>query len=39
MDFKKDVELMLSCLKEGNDFDVRVYYGGLLYFEKMIVDI
>lgn len=38
MDFKKDVELLLSCLKESNKYDVRAYYGGLLNFEKMTVD-
>ena len=38
MDFKKDVELMLSCLKEGNDLDARAYHGGLSHLEKMTAD-
>ena len=38
MDFKKDVELMLSCLKEGNNLDARAYHGGLSHLEKMTAD-
>ena len=38
MDFKKDVELMLSCLKEGNNLDARAYHGGLSHLEKITAD-
>ena len=38
MDFKKDVELLLSCLKESNKHDARAYHGGLSNLEKMTVD-
>ena len=36
--FKKDVELMLSCLKEGNNLDARAYHGGLSHLEKVTAD-
>ena len=29
MDFKRDVELMLTCLKESCALDARAYHGGL----------
>ena len=38
MDFKKDVELMLSCLKEHNKLDAKAYHGGLTHLEKMKAD-
>ena len=38
MDFKKDVELMLICLKESCALDARAYHGGLSHNEKMEVD-
>ena len=38
MDFKRDVELMLTCLKESCALDARAYHGGLSHHEKMEVD-
>ncbi|KAK2571595.1 ATP-dependent helicase SGS1 [Acropora cervicornis] len=38
MHFKKDVELMLICLKESCSIDARAYHGGLSHNEKMEVD-
>ena len=38
MDFKRDVELMLTCLKESCALDARAYHGGLSHQEKMEVD-
>lgn len=36
MDFKKDVELMLRCLKESGKLDARAYHGGLSHIEKIV---
>lgn len=38
MDFKRDVELMLSCLEECGKCDAKGYHGGLSHQEKMTVD-
>ena len=38
MNFKKEVELMLTCLKESGALDARAYHGGLSHNEKMEVE-
>lgn len=38
MDFRKDVELMVSCLKDVGIEDVRAYHGQLLQKDKKRID-